>query len=326
MSSPGKIRVALTGCGAWGQNLMKTLAALPSAELCAVVDSNAEQLARVPAHAPLARLFTRMEDALALPLDAMLIATPAHTHAALVMQALSAGLDVFVEKPMAHSLAWAERCALKAEELGRIGMVGHLLRYHPTVLRLLAHARSGRLGAPRVFEASRKGSVSDRASTILWSLGPHDLSVLSALDPSPVISIDAKWIEEGTHVRMELGLASGLLARIELSRFGAEKERKMAIFGDLRSAHFDDVRAPEKLSFFSRASGAEEGEEHCEHGQRPLHAELSHFLDCVKSRRKALSSFAEGVAVVRLITRVEAACRPLLRAHSESEAPKLGTA
>lgn len=317
---------------------MKTLLALPSAELCAVVDENAEQLAAVPAYAPHARLFTRMEDVLALPLDAVLIATPAHTHGPLVMQALSAGLDVFVEKPMAHSLAWAERCAAKAEELGRIGMVGHLLRYHPTVLALLSAARSGRIGKPRLFEACRRGSVSDRASTILWSLGPHDLSVLMALDSSPVVSIDARWVEEGTHVKMELGLASGLLARIELSRFGAEKERKMAVYGDARSVHFDDMRAPQTIRYGGRLPGMPVDPGEHEPGvssekplssERPLSAELSHFLGCVRTRSRPISSFAEGVAVVRLISKIETVCRPVLRApveHLEMDAPGFGTA
>lgn len=324
-----KVRVALVGCGAWGQNLMKTLAEFTSVELCAVVDEQPEKLARVPAAAPRARLFTRIEDALNLRLDAALIATPAHTHGALVMQALAAGLDVFVEKPMAHSLSWAERCAAKAEELGRIGMVGHLLHYHPTVLRMLELSRSGRLGQLRAFEACRRGSVSDRGSTILWSLGLHDLSVLMALDPSPVASIDAKWIEQDTHVRMELELESGCAARIELSRFGPGKERKMAIFGDVRSAHFDDVHSPHTLRIVPRGAGAEsfaEEEERCVHTERPLHTELSHFLDCVRSRRPPLTSFAEGVSVVRLITRVEAQCRPLLRAQPEPCPPVPGRA
>ena len=75
-----------------------------------------------------------------------MLATPVPTHADLAVRVLEAGKHCFVEKPLAQSVADAERAVAAAAAAGRILMVGHLLEYHPGVLKLKELADSGELG------------------------------------------------------------------------------------------------------------------------------------------------------------------------------------
>lgn len=310
------VRVALIGCGAWGQNLLRTLVESPRASVVAVVDTSPTKLARARLTAPRAALVTKLEAALDARPSALVIATPSASHASIAIAALEAGLDVFVEKPLALTAQDAERCAAKAASLGRVAMVGHLLRYHPAVVRMVALARERRLGELRHFASSRLRSRGDFTSSILWSLGPHDLSVLRALDPSPITAIEAQWFDDGGRVVLDVALESGVTARIDLARVNPTKERRISVAGSLKSALFDDVRAPDRVLLGESSVSALNGstpresaalvEEVRVEWREPLALELDHFLDCVERRATPLTPFEEGVSVVRALARIDA--------------------
>jgi len=309
------VRVALVGCGSWGQNLLRTLVQSPRADVVAVADTSPARLTRARLLASRAALVPSLDGALNAGAKAIVIATPSSTHASLAVAALEAGADVFVEKPLALSTQDADRCAAKAALLGRVGMVGHLLRYHPAVVRMIAIACERRLGELRHFAASRLRSSGDFASSILWSLGPHDLSILRAIDPSPVASLGAQWLDDGGRVILDMQLESGMTARIELSRLNSTKERRLSVVGSSRSALFDDVRAPDRVVLTDSGSvDADAGvgreaasvlEDIHVPWREPLALEIDHFLDCVERRAAPLTPFEEGAAVVRVLARVE---------------------
>ena len=81
--------------------------------------------------------------------DLVCIATYSDSHATLAIAALEAGAHVFVEKPLATSLAEAQRVVAKAQDTGRKLVVGYILRHHPSWQCLIAQARE--LGGPYVF-------------------------------------------------------------------------------------------------------------------------------------------------------------------------------
>jgi predicted dehydrogenase len=323
------IRVALAGAGAWGKNLLRVLVQSPRAQVIAVADPDPQRRAIAGALAPSATLVASLDDALATGVDAVLVATPAHTHALLVHAALDAGADVFVEKPLATRVADAERCTREAAELGRIGMVGHLLRYHPVVVRLLELSHSGALGALQHVEAARLSISGDRTAPALWTLAPHDLSVLCALDPSPIRALSASGPPSGDTAWIEASLASRLTARIALSRVHPTKERQIAVIGAARAAVFDDVRAPDRV-LLGRAKRRRDGAVEITVAdaspitwREPLALEIDHFLRCVEDRTPPLTSFAEGAQIVRILARAERAAQR--RAPSALELPARGT-
>jgi predicted dehydrogenase len=291
------VRVALVGCGGWGQNVLRVLLANPRAEVVAVADSSQDRRHVARGLATGAAIVPSLDDAVAHGLDAVLIATPSGTHAGLVLRALAAGVDVFVEKPLATRVADAERCAARAAALGRVAMVGHLLRYHPTVERLLDMAHTGALGRVLELSAARLSVTGDRSASVIWTLGPHDLSVVHGLDPSPLRMTSARGAPLGDPVLIEADLASGFRARVALSQTGLVKERRIRLVGSAKTAHFDDVRAPDRLI----VDGAEVRVPWSE----PLAREIDHFLCCVEERACPRTPFEEGLTIVRALAHVE---------------------
>jgi predicted dehydrogenase len=246
----------------------------------------------------------------------VVIATPPASHAELALRALDAGTDVLVEKPLALDAA-ADLCAARAAALGRVAMVGHLLRYHPAVVRMIALAREGALGDVLGFGATRLSVNAGRdsafagpsvtaarsiARSTLWALGPHDVSILGAVDGSAIQDVSART--RPGRVTLEARLASGLAARIELGRSSPAKVRQLRLLGTSRVALLDDVRAPDRIVIAGRRGGIER--EIRVGFQEPLAVEVEHFLRCVEARAQPLTSFEEGAAVVRVLARAEA--------------------
>lgn len=305
------VRIGLVGAGLWGTNLLRVLVASRRAELVVVADPEPRALERAAVLAPRASRVRSLGDALALHPDAVVIATPPTTHAALLLQALDGGVDVLVEKPLAISPEDAEACVARASALGRIAMVGHLLLFHPAVERILALAQAGYLGELVRFDTQRLSFRGDPTTSALWTLGPHDLAVLHALDPRPLASITARAEAGGDGaVDVVARLEGGLLASIRVSRQNATKERRMRVTGTERVVLLDDARAPDRL-FSGRSDGRRGGtsweQELPVPWEEPLAREIEHFLGCVERRSRPRASLVDGAWVVRALAQAEAA-------------------
>ena len=172
------MKVGLVGCGYWGKNLLRNFFELDA--LGAVCDA-------LPAHRELARsmapgvtLFSDYQELLDSDVDGIAIATPAVTHFDMAMQAIAAGKDVFVEKPL--SLNVAQGLELVKNKRDRILMVGHILEYHPACVKLVELTRSGELGTLCYIYSNRLslGKVR-REENILWSFAPHDVAIINRI-------------------------------------------------------------------------------------------------------------------------------------------------
>src|SRR3954451_8099055 len=137
--SDAPITVGVVGLGYWGPNLARNFAGLPDAELTWLCDARPDVRARFGAAFPQARTTGELDDLLNDPgLDAIVLATPVPSHAALAIRVLEADKHCFVEKPLAQSVADAQAAVDAAERADRTLMVGHLLQYHPGIARLKA--------------------------------------------------------------------------------------------------------------------------------------------------------------------------------------------
>ncbi|MGA8218705.1 MAG: Gfo/Idh/MocA family oxidoreductase, partial [Solirubrobacterales bacterium] len=120
------------GLGDWGPRIARNLNGLDGCELAWCCDSDAAKLDRWRRSFPDARFVLDLDELLDSPdLDAVAIATPVPTHAALTERVLRAGKHCFVEKPLAQDVSTAEGLTGLAAERGLVLMVGHLLCYHP---------------------------------------------------------------------------------------------------------------------------------------------------------------------------------------------------
>jgi UDP-2-acetamido-3-amino-2,3-dideoxy-glucuronate N-acetyltransferase len=310
-----KSTVAIVGCGAWGKNLLRNLAGLGA--LRAAFDESETVRQWVRDHHP----GVRVHESVAALLDdrdvaGVVIATPAATHATLVRQALDAGRDVFVEKPLALDLAEGQRLADLARRRGRILMVGHLLEYHPAVARLRELVAAGELGQLQYVYSNRLNLGRIRTEeNALWSFAPHDIHVILRLLGEPPVEVTCQG---GSYLQRRLAdvtmtllsFASGVRAHVFVSWLHPYKEQKLVVVGDRGMAVFDDTLPSEKLQLFPhRVDWVERMPVAVKAAARvvpvedvePLRAECAHFLDCMATRRTPRTDGDDGVAVLRVL-------------------------
>ena len=319
------IRVGVAGLGYWGPNLARNLGALPGCTVTWLCDADPERTERLAASLPDARRTGDLDDLLGdSELDAVVLATPVPTHADLAERVLRAGKHCFVEKPLAQSVADAERAVAAAEEAGRILMVGHLLEYHPGVAKLKELVTTGELGDLHYVYSHRLNLGKLRADeNALWSLGAHDVSVLLHLldeEPSEVDARGASYMREGIEdvVFCFLRFPSGRSAHMHLSWLDPHKSRQFTVVGARRMATFDDMELERKLTVYDKGfdqSSESYGEYITRAGdiysprisnREPLRIECEHFLESVRTGTLPRSDGHSGLRVVRVLEALQA--------------------
>jgi UDP-2-acetamido-3-amino-2,3-dideoxy-glucuronate N-acetyltransferase len=316
--------IAVIGTGYWGKNLVRNFSALGT--LRVIVDTNSEILDRMAWDYPDAKVTTSYSEVLNDPTIAGLaIATPAETHGALVREALLADKDVFVEKPLCLSEAEGQELIQLSEERNKILMVGHLLWYHPALLRLKALVNDGVLGRIRYVYSNRlnMGKLR-REENVLWSFAPHDVSIILGLVEEMPESVQAQG-GNYLHQRIAdvtvslLAFDSGIRAHIFVSWLHPFKEQKLVVVGDEKMAVFDDT-APwgEKLTLYPHhvawrgnipLAMKAEAEPVVVEQEEPLRAECAHFLHCMATRERPRTDGKEGLQVLRVLN----ACQKALK-------------
>ncbi len=303
------LRVGLIGCGAWGSNHARTLASL--GVLAAVADRNPDRSGALHA-----RFGCGQADPLGLirnpDLDAIVLAVPPEDQPPLALQVIAAGRHVFLEKPMALDLPTATRIEAAASAAGIVAMTGHLMLYHPALEAIAELLGTGALGELRQISTRRAGfgrffPRCDVAMDLLL----HDLTVLTYLfGPLPAMG---QW--QGRAVLSELAdvgeltmtLASGVGVQCGVSRVSPARERRMVFSGSHATAVFDDLRDwPDKLVVHAHPQGSETAQPLETTpvdlpATPPLEAELTHFLQCIRTGQAPRSQLAQGREVLRFI-------------------------
>jgi predicted dehydrogenase len=310
--------VGVVGLNYWGPNLVRNFDDL--AELAWLCDVDETHLAPLAARYPHAKATERLEDLLADDtLDAVVIATPVPTHYALAKQALEAGKHVFVEKPPAMRAAEMDELVRLAEERDRVLMPGHLLLYHPGVLKLKELVDSGELGDVLCVYGNRQNLGIVRTNeNALWSLGVHDLSVILYLldeDPETATAQGRDFLTPGVEdvVFCFLRFPSGKIAHMHLSWLDPHKMRKMTVVGRDKMAVFDDMELERKVTVYDKSpwKRAETyGEWQTRSGDiyipkistaEPLRLECARFLELVEGDGDRHKVARDGARVVRAL-------------------------
>jgi predicted dehydrogenase len=223
------VRIGVVGAGAMGRNHVRNLAALPGVELVGLYDPRTEAAEAVAVEHG-TRAFADLDD-LAGRIEAAVVAAPTVAHAEIGCTLLGRGLHVLIEKPIAASVAEADRLIAASEAAGRVLAVGHVEYYNPAVQALLS------LGVPpRFLEVQRLAVFTPRSLDVdvVLDLMIHDLQILHALDPSPVAEVRATGIPVLSPrvdiANARVALASGCVANLTASRVSAERVRKLRAF------------------------------------------------------------------------------------------------
>jgi UDP-2-acetamido-3-amino-2,3-dideoxy-glucuronate N-acetyltransferase len=310
-----KIKIAVIGAGYWGKNLIRNFSNLKA--LHAVCDPDKTAFINLKKEYPRLQVYNSPDAVFALKdIDAVAIASPAETHYRLAKGALLNGKDVFVEKPL--SLAVNEGIELNriANTNKKILMVGHLLQYHPAIVKLQEMIEKGELGKLQYIYSNRLNLGKIRQEeNILWSFAPHDVSVLLSLAgqmPDEVTSFGGQYLQNklADVTLSTLSFPNGIKAHIFVSWLHPYKEQKFIVVGSEKMAVFDDVEKKDKLLIFPHkiswkgnvpVPDKKDAQPVDMELSEPLKAECSHFIDCVKLRSSPKTDGEEGLRVLRVL-------------------------
>lgn len=326
------VNIGVIGYGYWGPNLVRNFAQMPESNLVACCDLNQDNLKKVKSLYPEIEVTQDIDSFLSNPLiDAVVIASSAVTHYEIAKKALLANKHVMVEKPLTLSSDTARDLINIAEKAGRILMVGHLLEYHPAVIYIKGLVDSGELGDIQYLYTQRLnlGQVR-RDENALWSLAPHDISIifylLSGKEPVEVSARGESYITDGVEdvVFCSISCTDKVMAHIHVSWLDPHKIRKLTVVGNKKMAVFDDMESSEKVRIYDKGVGANPG--YTPYGQdltlrfgditipsirmrEPLRAECEHFIESIETGRPPRSDGYDGLRVVKVLEAAQASLK-----------------
>jgi predicted dehydrogenase len=327
-TKPVQLRFGVIGYGYWGPQLTRNLDRLPIGEAAYIADLSEDrrQIARL--EFPSAHITPDAAEVLGSDVDAVVIATPIHTHYQLARLALERGKHVFVEKPLTASSAQARELIKESARRGLVLMVGHTFMYNPAVEELRRLVQSGALGQLYYIDAVRVNlGLFQRDINVMWDLAPHDLSILGyilGMQPQRVSAHGNAYVRDTIHdvVYLTLEYPDGLLAHIHVSWLNPSKVRRFTVVGDRQMVVYDDVEATEKVRIFNRGVDAPshtstfgEFQLSYRYGDivsphirwtEPLAVECRHFAEAVMEGALPRSDARNGLQIVHILEAADA--------------------
>jgi predicted dehydrogenase len=315
------IHFAVIGWGYWGPKIARNLMTLPHSSLSVVADVDARRLASFSSAQPDIVTTTQVEDVWHSHVDAVVIATPVHTHFKLAKEALLHGKHALVEKPLTTNVAQAEELVALATKQQRILAVGHTFLYNPAVQELRKMIRAGDLGKIYCVEAERVNLGLYRSDTnVIWDLAPHDISILLYLfekKPEQIKVQAHAHLQPTIHdiAHLDFGYTDGMTAHVHLSWLHPCKIRRFTVIGDARMAVYDDTNPAEMIKVYNKGADVHAdpvvsyrfGEIIIPHIDwiEPLHLECEDFAHSIRTGEQPRASGEVGLEVVKVLAEVQ---------------------
>ncbi len=318
------IAIGVIGYGYWGPNLVRNFAEVPGARVAAVSDLDEEKLALVKRRFPATSVTTNYRDLLDdASIDAIVIATPVHTHYKLALEALRAGKHVWVEKPMTETVAQAAELVAEAHARNRVLMVDHTFVYTGAVMKMREVIASGDLGRVYYYDSSRVNlGLFQRDVSVISDLAVHDFSILDYLLGEHPIAVSASGTNHfpGTPENLAyvtLFYESGTIAHTNVSWLAPVKVRRILLGGSKKMISYDDLEPSEKIKIYDKGVSFTDDPQKIREmriGYRTgdmwapklavteaLRTEGEHFVECIGKGTEPITSGAMGQRVVELI-------------------------
>jgi predicted dehydrogenase len=319
------LRVAVLGCGSIGRRHVRNLRAIGDVQIACfdpVVES-AKNLAETVE----SESFDQIEGIWAWRPQAVVVAAPTEEHVPLALEALAHDCDLFVEKPLSHSLAGVEELCAEAARRERVTLVGCNMRFHPgpaAVKRLQDAGEIGAVQSSRIqtgsylprwrpdsdyresYSASREagGAVLDCIHEIdlaLWYHGPASL-LAAVVRPATGIGLATDGLAE-----LLLEHESGVLSSLHLNFVQRDYRRCCQVIGERGTIYWDFAEGVVRVHGEDGAERLREGQP-AEWDVNDMYLdETRHFLDCVRSRAVTVNPLTGGVAALRIAAAARAA-------------------
>jgi len=327
------INIAVIGCGYWGPNLIRNFRSVPNCNLVAVCDMKAERLSHMQNLYSGIKITADYREVVEnSDIHAVAIATPVFSHLELGRQALLGGKHTFIEKPMASSSAQCRELIGLAEKKGLTLMVGHTFIYSTPVRKIKEIVDYGDIGELLYVTSQRLNlGLFQKDINVAWDLAPHDVSIILFVmghAPSSVNCQGKEHMHSGVEgvTNMSLNFSNGGFATVQSSWLDPNKVRRMTFVGTKRMILYDDNEPLEKIKIYDKRVEVPPhydtfaefqfayhyGDMYAPYLNQvePLKVQCQHFLDCIKTGEKPLSSGLEGLQVVQVL---EAASESLRR-------------
>jgi predicted dehydrogenase len=313
------VRAGVVGVGHLGYHHARLYASMQGIELVGVVDVRADRGAEVAGEFG-TKYFATPSELLDAGAEAISVAVPTTAHHRVVKDLLERGADVLVEKPIAATLEESRDLVATAARTKRLLQVGHIERFNGAVRAL---ANSNCVRRPLFIECHRLSPFSGRGDdvSVVLDLMIHDLDVILALVKSPIASVDAVGVpifsKEEDIANVRLRFESGCVANVTASRISIDRVRKIRVFSD--EAYVSTDYSEQQILVYRKKPGElPAGTSPMEWitiealevpREEPLRAELSAFIDCVRTRQRPLVSGEDGLRALELAFDILTKCR-----------------
>lgn len=322
---------AQIGFGYWGPNLARNLGTLAGPRWRYLVDLSPERREKASSLYPQVTVTDDLDAVLAdSSVTAVIVATPAATHAPLARRALAAGKSVFVEKPLALSTADAVELATIADAAGLTLMVGHTFEFNPAVRAMKDYIDSGEIGEVLYLHSQRLnlGRIQSDINAF-WSIGPHDVSIANYLlgsSPEWVSARGARYLNDSVEDVMFVTASypGGVLVHMHVSWLDPSKTRRTTVVGSKKMLVYDDMDQDGRLKIFDKGADRLDADAYGAWQYRlrdgamnvpslpmvePLSTELRHFIDCVDTGRRPDVDGWNGARTVSVLEAVDRSLR-----------------
>jgi len=314
----------VVGYGYWGPNLVRNFADLNEARVVAVSDLDPEKLALVQQRHAGVKVTTEFRDLLTNPrVDAVVIATPVHTHYELALAALKAGKHILVEKPLARTSAQSRHLIEEATSRSLILMVDHTFLYTPAIQKIRELISNEVLGEIYYYNGIRASlGLFQNDVNVIWDLAVHDIAIIQYIFDDLPVAVSATGAshvpgspENTAHIT--LFFSSSCIAQISVNWLSPVKLRQTLIGGSRRMILYDDTEPSEKVKVYDKGitvHGSPEDAQQLRIGYRAgdmwaphlpakeaLRTEVEHFVDCLRRGAAPISSGLTGLRVVEIL-------------------------
>ncbi len=320
--------IAVVGGGYWGRNLVRNFAQLGA--LHTICDADRRVLASLAASYPGVNTESEYTQLLQNEeIRGIVIAAPAVLHYSMAKQALLAGKDTFVEKPLALKIEDGKELVELAKQTDKILMVGHLLEYHPAVVKLKELVDRGEIGKLQYIYSNRLNLGKFRTEeNILWSFAPHDISVILLLlggeMPVEVSAHGGYYLHQDIAdvTLTTMSFKDGAKAHIFVNWLHPYKEQKLVVVGDKKMAEFNDTNPGDKLFLYNYeiewverkpVPHPDKAEAVAISAEEPLKIECQDFIRCLETRRRPKVDGRKGLQVLEIL----ACCQRSLEANGK---------
>ena len=310
-----KEKICVVGAGNWGKNHIKTLLSMNVTVGC--VDKNISALKEISRAYPGVICFSTIEKSLNENFDGYVVATPSSTHYEVAKSLIINRKPTLVEKPLALNVVDARKLKKILQEHSGKLLVGHLLLFHPAILKIKSLIDKGEIGRIQYIYSNRLnlGKVR-KEENVFWSLAPHDISLFQFLCesyPSKIFIEGGSFLQEYIHdtTITYLKYPNKIQGHIYVSWLHPFKEHRLVIIGSKGSIHFEDSFSNKPLLLYEKKQ-LKPNESPLNLSNKkpikikyknitPLENELKYFLGVINGESIKKANIDEGINVVSIL-------------------------